>query len=131
MCFENRFAIKNLNQKWIWLSVMTAVLVVYVGLNLDRFLGRPELTIESPLGESLITIFPAFNFSGKVSPEDRLFINGEEVFIDKIGQFQKNYSLQAGLNNFELVAKRFLGRETKVIKQIIYQGDVQIPLSQN
>lgn len=118
---ENRFAIKNLNQKWVWLTVLAAVLVVYISLNIDRFLGFPKLTVESPLGESLITVFPTFNFSGEVNPEDRLFINGEEVFIDKIGQFQKNYSLQAGLNNFELVAKRFLGRETKVIKQIIYQ----------
>lgn len=119
---ENRFAIKNFSQKWIWLSVLALVLVVYVGFNVDRFLGTPKLDIENPLGASLITYFPNFNFSGKADPDDKLFINGEEIFVDKSGQFQKNYNLQPGLNNFEITAKRFLGRETKIVKQIIYQN---------
>ena len=88
-------------------------------------MGRPVITIESPLSATLVTSFPSYDFIGKMDDRDKLFINGEEVYVDKNGQFQKNYNLQPGLNTFEITAKRFLGQETKVVKQIIYQPNEQ------
>jgi hypothetical protein len=118
---ENRFAIKRKSYAWAWPALAAVLIIGYLSLNLDRLLGRPELSVDSPLSASLVTAIPAFTISGKAGSQDKLFINNEEVFVEKSGEFQKNYSLQPGLNTFEIMAKRFLGRETKVVKQIIYQ----------
>ncbi len=118
---ENRFAIKRREYKWAWPVLAVVLIAGYTVFNLDRFLGTPELSIESPLSASLVTSLPAFTMSGSANAKDKLFINNEEVFIDKSGKFQKSYALQPGLNTFEIMAKRFLGRETKIVKQIIYQ----------
>ncbi len=120
---ENRFAIKRKNHVWAWPILAVFLIGIYGFLNIDRLLGTPELMIRNPLSASIVTSFPQFLIDGSANSRDTLFINNEEVLIEKDGQFQKNYELQIGLNTFEIVAKRFLGRETKVIKQIIYQND--------
>lgn len=117
----NRFAIKTVNHRFLWPAVIAAALGIYVIFNFNRFLGVPKIEVESPLSATFVTAFSNFNLQGSVDPEDKLYINGEEVYIDKSGDFQKNYNLQPGVNTFELLVKRFLGRESKVVKQIIYQ----------
>src|SRR3989344_2655814 len=115
---ENRFAIRRKNRKWLWPVLVVLVLAGYAGLNLNRLLGNPELKVDSPLSASLVTSLPNFLIRGQASAQDKIFINNEEVFIDNNGDFEKDYNLQPGLNSFEIIAKRFLGGETKVVKQI-------------
>ncbi len=117
----NRFLIKRRNLTWVWPTLAAILVIVYGSMNINRLLGKPELAIMSPISASLVTSLPSFSISGKADPKDKLFINNEEVFIEQSGEFQKEFGLQTGLNTFEIVAKRFLGRETKVVKQIIYQ----------
>lgn len=118
---ENRFAIKRKSYKWAWPFIGLVIVTGYLAFNLDRVMGKPSLMIDSPLSASLVTSLPTFTISGKAGSDDKVFINNEEVFADKSGIFQKDYNLQPGLNTFEVMAKRFLGGENKVIKQIIYQ----------
>ncbi len=119
---ENRFAIKRKARAWTWPVIAVVLLLGYAGFNLDRLLGKPQLNVTSPLSASLVTSLSNFTIQGETNAQDKLFINNEEVFVDKKGDFEKNYNLQPGLNTFEITAKRFLGRETKVVKQIIYQS---------
>lgn len=118
---ENRFAINAKSRKWIWPILIIVVALIYFGFNFSRLLGRPEINISNPLSASAIATVPTFTFTGEINPKDKLFINQEEIYVDKSGKFQEDYKLQPGLNTFEFVAKRFLGKETQVIKQIIYQ----------
>lgn len=122
---ENRFAIKSKNHKWFWPALTALAVAVYVLLNANSLIGQPKLTVENPLSATLVTSLPNYEFTGKMDARDKLFINNEEVYVDKNGQFQKDYGLQPGLNTFEILAKRFLGQETKVVKQIIYQPNEQ------
>lgn len=118
---ENRFAIKTANRKWLWPVLAILIVGIYLGLNAGHLIGRPTLNVASPLQATVVTNFSNFDLTGEVDPKDKLFINQEEIYIDKSGRFQENYSLQPGLNTFEIIAKKFLGKETKVVKQIIYQ----------
>ena len=120
---ENRFAIKNNKGRLIIPFAILALFVAYIGINASKFLGKPSISVISPLSATVITSLPSFVFSGSIDPQDKLFINGEEAFIDKSGGFQEDYKLQTGLNTFELTVKRFLGKENKVVKQIIYQPE--------
>lgn len=118
---ENRFAIKRKSPKWIWIGAVLAVLAGYAAINARQLIGIPRLNIDNPLSATVISNNPFYNFSGAIDPKDKLFINGEEVYTEQDGRFQQNYDLQPGLNTFEVIAKRFLGKEVKSVKQIIYQ----------
>lgn len=117
----NRYAIRTGNRKWSWLLLAVLAIGVYLLLGLDRFLGVPELQITNPSNALAVSTLPNFVLTGQMNSKDKLLINGEEMYIDKNGGFEKIYNLQAGLNTFEIVAKRFLGGETKIVKQVIYQ----------
>lgn len=118
---ENRYAIKNNSRKLIFPILAIFFLGIYLVLNATRLLGIPKLTITSPLNETVISTLPTILLAGEINSKDKLTINSEDVYVDEGGKFQENYKLQAGLNTFEIVAKRFLGKESKVFKQIIYQ----------
>lgn len=124
---ENRFAIKKVKRAWIWPVVLGGIAIVYLAINASRLIGIPPLDIQNPLSATVISHLPGFELSGMIDPRDKVFVNNEEVFVDKDGRFQENYNLQPGLNTFEVLAKRFLGRETKVVKQIIYQPQPEEP----
>jgi len=117
----NRFAIKPINKKYVVGFILAALFVVYLGWNISHLLGQPELKITSPPAQTTITSEDTINLLGYIDPADKLLINNEEVAIDESGAFEKAYSLQAGLNTIEFLAERFLGKETMVIKQVIYQ----------
>ena len=118
---ENRFAIKTISKKWIVGGIIGVIILIYLGINAGRLLGKPELTINLPISDTTLTNLPNATISGKINPNDILKINSQEIIANKEGEFEKKYNLQLGINNFEISVKKFLGRETKVVKQIIYQ----------
>lgn len=120
---ENRFAIKTKNKKWLWPVLLGAALITYLSFNTARLIGVPKLEIFAPFSATTITSWPDISVSGEINPKDKLLINGEEIYVDKSGRFQEDYKLQTGLNTFEFAAKKFLGKETKVVKQVIYQPE--------
>lgn len=119
---ENRFTIKSDKRKWLWIPPVVIIAGIYLILNSHRLLGLPKLDVLSPLAATVIVKNSNFLIEGEINPEDKLLINNEEVFVDKTGKFEENYKLQAGLNTFELMAKKFLGKEKRVVKQIIYEN---------
>ena len=61
------------------------------------------------------------NVTGQVNPGDTLTLNNEVIYPDKSGRFEKEIQLESGLNTLEFRVKRYLGRETTVVKQVLYQ----------
>lgn len=117
----NRFAVKKLNKKILIGSLLGILAGLYFIWNIGHLLGRPELNIIYPSAPTSVTGEPAAKLLGYIEPSDKLLINGEEVIVGNNGKFEKYYNLQAGLNSIEFIAKRFLGKETRVVKQVIYQ----------
>lgn len=118
---ENRFAFKKINKKWIWTTLAVVIVGFYLALNANRLVGRPSLTIYNPATAMILVNNALFTVSGSISPQDKIFVNNEEINADSSGKFEETYTLQPGLNVVEFVAKRFLGQETTVARQIIYQ----------
>ena len=117
----NRYALKKMSKKWLAAGTLTILLIIYAALNVNRFLGRPEIIITSPEVETLVTTASIINLLGEINPSDKLLIDGEEMTADSEGRFQKQYQLEPGLNRIEFMVKRLLGKELKVIRQVIYQ----------
>ena len=117
----NRFAGKrNFNKKTTAGVLLGLIILAYAAFNIQRFWNAPVLTFTNPAENILKTADAFVVFQGRVdNPEHTVSINGASVFVDETGEFQKELVLDNGTNTFEIVAKKFLGRETRIIKQVI------------
>jgi transcriptional regulator with XRE-family HTH domain len=117
---ENRFA-PRLIAKYIWLAVILIVVVGYFAFRYRAIFGRPMIIISSPsadltsVRENIITI------SGRAEGQSQVFVNQEAVRVGEDGGWEKSMLLEPGLNTVEIRATKFLGRETKIIRQIVYE----------
>lgn len=123
---SNRFVIKSGGKKILFFGVLGLMVVSYLIWNANQLIGVPYLQINNPSENTTIVSYPVFMIDGKTDVSNKLTINNEQIYIDKDGQFKKKYDLQSGLNNFEIVAKKFLGREMKIIKKIIYEEPIKV-----
>jgi hypothetical protein len=126
---SNRYALNLLIKKTVIVSGIVFILIIFYliwqtsgpeGMP-SAFLGTPKIEIMNPPADGAIINNPTIKLSGEVSAGDKLIINGEEVLPEENGRFEKDFSLQPGINTFEFKAKRFLGKEIKTIRQVIYQ----------
>lgn len=118
---SNRFALKKINKRWVIGGGIALVVGAYLIANADRFLGHPNISIANPSAETLLTTANTIDLVGTINPGDTLTIDADTIVVDEGGNFQKTYTLQPGLNRIEFSVRRFLGRETKVVRQVIYQ----------
>lgn len=117
----NRFAFKRVNRGKVFAILALLVIVLGGGSWLRAVMGTGEIDIMNPVEDSVVTYESSIDLRGKIDPSDRLIINNEDVAIDTSGYFEKQFSLEPGINSIEFKVKRLLGKETTVVKQIIYQ----------
>jgi len=113
----NRFAIKRLGSGKILLALAGLLIIVLLGISADRIIGKPTINVAVPeiTDQEVITV------SGSVDPRDRLTLNGELIYTDDGGGFMKDVQMEPGPNTLEFKARRYLGRETTLVKQVLYQ----------
>lgn len=120
---QNRFADRSMI-RYFWLAIVVAVPLIYLGVRYSKILGRPELVITDPAsspGSPLTVREPLIVFRGTLANANRLLINGEVVPMKDRGVWEQSVLLESGLNSVEFVAAKFLGREVRVIWQILYE----------
>lgn len=117
----NRFLFKPLKKKALLITIIVITVILYLGWHFDDLVGTPRLEIVNPVSPTIIVSEPNLKLSGYADRQDKLTINNEEIFIREDGGFEKEISFQPGLNTIEFKAKRLLGKEVKIIRQVIYQ----------
>lgn len=79
----------------------------------------PELEVSQPPTD--ITVNQEnFEIIGRTNSVAYLTVNGEEVYIDKEGNFKKEISLVSGLNIIKIEAKNRFGKTNTIIRRIIF-----------
>lgn len=117
----NRFALKPKNFKRLVIGIIIIFVIIFLIWRIDDLLGIPKIEIINP-ADNININEDVINIKGIVNNyRDKLLINNEEIFISKDGRFEKEYHLAPGANAIEFSLKRFLGKEIKVVKQVIYQ----------
>lgn len=119
----NRYALKKVNRRWIITGGVIAIVLIYVAVNGNRLLGRPELVITNPTADTTTVSTESITLAGWLNARDTLTIDEEEVPLTPDGTFERRYPLVPGLNTITFVAKRLLGREMRIIRQIVYQPE--------
>jgi hypothetical protein len=115
----NRFAI-NKSAPGRLKIILGGLAIVVFAFWLYNFLGIPKIEINLP--ETTVTAKnPFFIIQGTTGPKETIYINGEKIYVTRDGFFSKEVLLESGLNVFEIKTKRFLGRETKTTREVIYE----------
>jgi len=116
----NRFALQKMSRPMMIWILVGVVAFLLISLNFNRILGKPsiDVTVPDTTEESVATV------TGTINPDDQLTLNGEIIYTNDIGGFEKQVQLEPGLNTLEFKVKRYLGRETKLIKQVFYQQPI-------
>jgi len=113
----NRFALKKISPSKVIGLIVALLVIIFFIVRFDRIVGSPDIRVVTPeiVSEEITTI------SGDMDPDDRLTINGELIYVTDDGSFSKDVRLEAGINTFQIVATRKLGRQTEITRQIIYE----------
>lgn len=120
---HNRFSRKPI-AKYFWLGFFAVLIIVYLILQIPRLSGLPEITMGNPREQRIMYSEEKILVSGTVVNADEIYINGERVEIQS-GSWQKDVVLFPGMNTVEVIAKKFLGGETKAVREIIYEKPIE------
>jgi len=116
----NRFAPRSIS-RYVWLVVITVIIIVYGIIRFPAIVGQPTLEVTAP-AEALVTVHePAFTVRGRLENGDQLSVNGVPVTVQKDGAWQEDLLLEPNMNAVVVRAKKFLGGEMVITRQVLYE----------
>lgn len=125
---RNRFA-RQPAAKYLWLIIIALLVVFYLSFRFQDIFGRPVITVSYPRETMISVRSGAITVSGALRGSSQVLINGEAIPVGADGGWEKRLTLEPGLNTIEMRAKKLLGGETRVIRQIIYEPASELPTS--
>ena len=117
---NNRFAVRGISRGWAAAAFALVACLMFAGYAAYGIISSPELVITVPASEGSTVAQETILLQGKTDPATALPVNGSEVYVGKDGFFQKELRLQEGVNSVEFVVRKFLGKETRVVRNIVY-----------
>ena len=128
---SNTYAKKPLSKAAIAVIIAVAVAVPTFFFGSPQIFGKPTITIHYPFQNPAVVTSKDIVLTGNVRNGSQLYINGELVKINQNGSWEKTIALENGVNPVEIKAEKFLGSETKIMEQIIYEAATNTSLGQN
>ncbi len=117
---QNRFTQKPV-AKYGWLVLLGIIFLAYFGFQFRHIFGKPTIAVSYPPEGIVRVAQSAARVMGNVEGSTNLSINNEPIPVGTDGTWGKNIVLQLGMNTIEIRASKFLGGETKVVRQILYE----------
>lgn len=119
----NRFTITRFNWKIILWALLGVLILGYILLRIPALVDTYEFSVN--IADNLVVYEPVFTIKGTVNENDQLTLNGEVLYPDSNGAFEKLVTLKDEWNTFEFKMKRFLGVGHMLTKQIFYQPSTE------
>ena len=85
---------------------------IYLYFGVDNFVSSPWLVIENPINNSVIES-DAITVQGKTRSNSRVFINGQQIFVDIDGYFSHDVGLSSGVNVINVTSINKFDKETQ------------------
>ncbi len=105
------------NKLMVFAGILFLILLSgYIWYQFNFLIGSPNLVVKP--SEDIVTKEENVLVSGKTDNGIDLTINGENMYIDSNGGFEKSIKLAAGLNVIEIQAVNNFGKVSKTILQI-------------
>ena len=99
---------------------LVLVLIVYLGFSISKIFRPPSITIYSPK-EGAVVKSSIVVIKGKTERGTGVFINNEQVILDKDGGFNKELNLQKGLNLIKISGINRYSKENVIWRNVILQ----------
>ncbi len=125
---QNRFTVTRFNWKLVAAVLAGVIVLIYVLLHIPSLVDAYKFSVNIP--DSAVVSQADFTIQGTVNENDQLTLDGEILYSDSNGKFEKLVTLKEGWNTFEFKVKRLLGAEKTFTKQIFYQGSTTPPAPQ-
>lgn len=116
-------------------SVFIGILIFgffsYLYFQYRNFVRAPELEIYYP-PNSIVVNDPLIDITGKTDLDSLIYINNQRIFSNSDGTFATSLKLSEGLNTININSISRLGKETAVVRTIIYRplsNEVPSPLN--
>lgn len=116
---KNRFAREPIT-KQLWIGLAIAAVLLYFGLRFPAIFGKPAVSLSAPHEDMTTVTEPLFLVKGNMRGGDEVLVNGELATVLSDGSWEKQIMLEEGLNTLTVIGKKFLGRQTTIMKQLLY-----------
>ena len=117
----NRFdLLKNISLRKIFTAAAAVFVIGYVSWQFRVILERPDLNLENPPTEDVVSAEAVLELAGRVSPGAALTVNNDPVYPEESGDFKKSVELLPGLNVLEIKAVSRFGKESKIIRRVTF-----------
>lgn len=117
---DNRFALRRMSRGWTVALIVIVLCIAFGGYNIVGIVTPPELTVTVPASDGSTVAQETILLQGKTNAAYTVTVNGSEVYVGPDGSFQKEIQLQEGVNGVEFVVRKFLGKETHIVRHIVY-----------
>jgi len=101
-------------------GILITVFFAYLFFQYKNYSGAPSLEVLSP-ENNIIVVTDVLDITGKTERDSVLFINNQRVILNMDGSFATSIRLSEGINTLSLKAVNKLGKETEIIRTIIYR----------
>jgi len=98
--------------------LLSAAVLVYLGLEIRNITAAPALTIASP-NDQTTTDQRTIELRGMTEPETTVTANGRTIPVDREGNFRETLDLQDGLNTIVIRSVKKRGGATTVVRNIL------------
>ena len=103
---------------------------VYLYFGIDNFVSSPWLVIDQP-GQNSVISEDAVTIEGKTRNNSRVFINGQQVFVNMDGTFSEKISLSVGVNEIQVKSVNKFDKESVAHITVDAQYAVDEPVADN
>lgn len=119
----NRFALPSGRRRYLIGAGVAVIILIAYFMSTSGVFGRPHITISMPPAgvDPFITSSSTILLSGSVEAGSSVLINGQAIASDESGQFTYEYHLLPEINIIEFTAKRFLGGQAALTRQVYYE----------
>lgn len=104
----------------IWGLAVLVLGGLYVAARFTTIIGEPRLILNEPAAGLPPVSSSVITFRGMVKNGDTLTLDGASVALGPDGSFSAEVTLRPGPNTIELRAKKVLGREITLTREIYY-----------
>lgn len=104
--------------RYLGATVVVAVLIGYLGIQVKHTVEPPALTLVSPQ-DGMISEEPRIMVQGATDKEVRISINGKDVVGDEEGQFEQVLELGPGLNTIVVTAETKHGKRSSETRHVV------------
>lgn len=116
--FRVKFALPKV--RWHPAYGLLLLILLYLFFEARALFLPPAIELQNPSRDSVVGE-ASMVLAGHARGARKVFVNGEELPLSRRGEFSFDLPLREGLNSIEVVARNYLGRESKISRYVSYQ----------